>query len=128
EVFGARAMIYVKDEDGLYTADPKKDRAAKFIPRITVEELEALDLDDVVVERSVLTLMKQARHRRSIQVINGLKPGNLTRALEGEPVGTVITASAGGLGELAVPPSPGFAGEGPGVRGLLEEPSPPAPL
>src|ERR687893_328613 len=25
EVFGARSMIYVKDEDGLYTADPKKD-------------------------------------------------------------------------------------------------------
>ena len=26
EVFGARKMIYVKDEDGLYTADPKKTR------------------------------------------------------------------------------------------------------
>jgi molybdenum storage protein len=92
EVFGARSMIYVKDEDGLYTADPKKDPKAKFIPRITVEELEALDLDDVVVERSVLALMKNAQHRRSIQVINGLTPGTLTRALAGEPVGTIITA------------------------------------
>jgi molybdenum storage protein len=92
EVFGARSMIYVKDEDGLYTADPKKDPRAKFIPAITVEELEALDLDDVVVERSVLALMKNAQHRRSIQVINGLKAGNLTRALRGEPVGTIITA------------------------------------
>src|SRR5436305_11503686 len=44
EVLGARSMIYVKDEDGLYTADPKKDRNAKFIPRITVDELERLDL------------------------------------------------------------------------------------
>jgi molybdenum storage protein len=84
-------MIYVKDEEGLYTADPKKDRNAKFIPKITVEELEALDLNDVVVERSVLELMKNAKHRRSIQVINGLVPGNLTRALNGEHVGTVIT-------------------------------------
>jgi len=92
EVFGARSMIYVKDEDGLYTADPKKDPKAKFIPRITVEELEALDLDDVVVERSVLEVMKNAKHRRSIQIINGLVPGNLTRALNGEPVGTIITA------------------------------------
>jgi molybdenum storage protein len=92
EVFGARSMIYVKDEDGLFTADPKKDPTATFIPRITVEELEALDLADVVVERSVLALMKNAAHRRSIQVINGLKPGTLTRALAGEPVGTVITA------------------------------------
>jgi molybdenum storage protein len=92
EVFGTRSMIYVKDEDGLYTADPKKDPSARFIPRITVEELEALDLDDVVVERSVLTLMKHAKQRRSIQVINGLKKGNLTRALHGEAVGTIITA------------------------------------
>ena len=92
EVFGARSMIYVKDEDGLYTADPKKDPGAKFIPSISVEELEALDLDDVVVERSVLEMMKNAQHRRSIQVINGLVPGNLTRALNGEPVGTIITA------------------------------------
>ena len=92
EVLGTRSMIYVKDEEGLYTADPKKDRNAKFIPRITVEELDAMDLDDVVVERTVIQLMKNAKHRRSIQVINGLKKGNLTRALNGEPVGTVITS------------------------------------
>ncbi len=92
EVLGTRSMIYVKDEEGLYTADPKKDRNAKFIPKITLEELEALDLVDVVLERSVIQLMKNAKHRRSVQVINGLKKGNLTRALNGEPVGTVITA------------------------------------
>jgi molybdenum storage protein len=85
-------MIYVKDEDGLYTADPKKDRGAKLIPEITVSELEAMDLPDLVVERAVLELMKNAQHRRSIRVINGLVPGNLTRALEGEDVGTLITA------------------------------------
>lgn len=92
EVFGARSMIYVKDEDGLYTADPKKDPKAQFIPEITVDELLALDLADVVVEHSVLNQMKNAQHRRSIQIINGLKPGNLTRALNGEHVGTIITA------------------------------------
>jgi molybdenum storage protein len=92
EVFGTRSMIYVKDEEGLYTADPKKNRSARFIPQITVAELEALDLDDVVVERSVLQLMKNAKYRRSIQVINGLTKGNLTRALNGEPVGTIISA------------------------------------
>ena len=92
EVFGARSMIYVKDEDGLYTADPKKDPHATFIPQITVDELEALDLQDVVVEHSVLEMMKNAEQRRSIQIINGLVPGNLTRALNGEHVGTIITA------------------------------------
>ena len=92
EVFGTRSMIYVKDEDGLYTADPKKERGARLIPRISVAELRAMDLPDVVVERAVLDLMENAENRRSIQVINGLVPGNLTRALEGEEVGTVITA------------------------------------
>jgi molybdenum storage protein len=92
ETFGARSMIYIKDEDGLYTADPKKDRHAKFIPRISVSELLALELPDKVVEDSVLEMMVHARNRRSIQIINGLKPGNLTRALAGESVGTIITA------------------------------------
>src|SRR5260370_28692643 len=50
EVLGARSMIYIKDEEGLYTADPKKDRNARFITKITVEELERLDLVDVVLE------------------------------------------------------------------------------
>jgi len=94
EVFAAQSMIYVKDEDGLYTADPKKDRNAKFIPRITVAELQALDLQDVVVERAVLDLMQNAQNRKSIRIINGLVPGNLTRALDGEDVGTLITVDA----------------------------------
>src|ERR687893_2639797 len=54
EVFGARSMIFVKDEKGLYTADPKKEPGARFIPEATVDEIAAMDLDDVVVERSVL--------------------------------------------------------------------------
>src|SRR5947209_7824778 len=90
EVFGARRMIYVKDEDGLYTADPKKDPTATHIPRISVQELLARDLDDLVVERAVLELMLNARNIREIQFVNGLKPGQLTAALNGEPVGTVI--------------------------------------
>ena len=90
EVFGARKMIYVKDEDGLYTADPKKDRNATHIPRISVQELLKRDLNDLVVERAVLDLMLTARNIREIQFVNGLKPGQLSAALDGEPVGTII--------------------------------------
>lgn len=91
ETFGARSMIYIKDEDGLYTADPKKDRNARFIPHITLDELQALNLPDSVVEHSVLEFMRHAKSRRSIQIINGLIPGNLTRALNGEKTGTIIS-------------------------------------
>lgn len=90
EVFGARKMIYVKDEDGLYTADPKKHPSSKYLPRISVEELLELDLEDLIVERAVLEFMVRARNIREIQFINGLKPGQLTAALNGEPVGTII--------------------------------------
>jgi molybdenum storage protein len=90
EVFGARKMIYVKDEDGLYTADPKKDPTAGHIPRIGVQELLARDLDDLVVERAVLELMRNARHIKEIQFVNGLKPGQLSAALDGKPVGSII--------------------------------------
>src|SRR6476660_6875750 len=78
EVFGARKMIYVKDEDGLFTADPKKTHGADFIPRISVQELLRRDLNDLVVERAVLELMLNARHINEIQFVNGLKPGQLT--------------------------------------------------
>jgi molybdenum storage protein len=93
EVYGARSMTFVKDEDGLYTANPKTDADATFIPEITVDELLAMNLPDVVLERPLLDLMRNARHAKTVQVINGLKPGNIARALAGEHVGTLITAA-----------------------------------
>lgn len=95
EVFAARKMIFVKDEDGLYTADPKKDPKCEYIPRISVEELLARDLDDLIVERAVLDFLARARNIKEIQFVNGLKPGQLTAALNGEPVGTIIYRKGG---------------------------------
>ncbi|HLO88369.1 MAG TPA: hypothetical protein VK203_25655 [Nostocaceae cyanobacterium] len=92
DVFGAKSMIFIKDEEGLYTADPKKERNAKLIKNISVAELKAMDLQDLVIERSVLDLMENACNRRSVRVINGLEKGNLTRALNGEDIGTYIYA------------------------------------
>jgi molybdenum storage protein len=93
EQFGCKAMIYVKDEDGLYTANPKTAKDATFIPKISVDEIKARGLADSILEFAMLNLLKPARHVREVQVINGLVPGNLTRALAGEHVGTIITAS-----------------------------------
>ena len=39
----------------------------------------------------MLELLANSEQRTSIQIINGLKPGNLTRALNGEPIGTIIS-------------------------------------
>ncbi len=89
---GCKAMIYVKDENGLYTANPKTDKNATFIPKISVDEMKEKGLEDSILEFGVLDLLKQARNIKEVQVINGLVSGNLTRALEGEHVGTIITA------------------------------------
>lgn len=92
EQFGCKAMIFVKDEDGLYTANPKTSKDATFIPRISVAEVKERQLADAVLEFAMLDLLIAARHVREVQVVNGLVHGNLTRALAGEHVGTIITA------------------------------------
>lgn len=90
EVIGAKQCIFIKDVNGLYTDDPKKDPDATFIPKIGAQELLDSDQDDIVVERAVLECLVNARGITSVQIINGTVPGNIRRALKGEHVGTII--------------------------------------
>ena len=92
EFLGVKRAIFIKDEDGLYTDDPKKNPSATFIPRIGAQELTDRNLDDVVVERKVLEYMPRARWCKELQIVNGLKPGQVLAALKGEDVGTLISA------------------------------------
>lgn len=94
EVMGAQRCVLIKDEQGLYTADPKKDPTAKFIPEIEVNDLLALDLEDLAVERSMLEILKEARSLREVLIVNGLERGNITRSLNGEHAGTRIYVKA----------------------------------
>jgi molybdenum storage protein len=55
--------------------------------------MKAKGLHDSILEFPVLDLLKSSRHVRQVQIVNGLVPGNLTRALAGEHVGTIITAT-----------------------------------
>lgn len=90
DLIGAKNCLFIKDEDGLFTDDPKKNPDAVLIPKISAEELIAQDLPDLVIERSCLTILQDSEVVDSIQIFNGLKEGNLTRALNGEHVGTII--------------------------------------
>jgi molybdenum storage protein len=92
EFLGARRAIFIKDEEGLYTDDPKKNPAATHIARIGAAELTARDLPDVVVERRVVEYLPRARWCKELQIVNGLRPGQVLAALRGEDVGTLITA------------------------------------
>src|SRR5215471_6610824 len=54
EVFGARSMIFLKDVDGVFTADPKKDLAASLIPEITAQDLTRMRLATLPVPGELL--------------------------------------------------------------------------
>jgi molybdenum storage protein len=90
EVLGMQKLIFVKDEDGLYTHDPKKNRDAKLIRKISLDDLMKDMPEDLILDRQLFTAWKTARHVRRVQIINGTRPGELTRALAGQDVGTVI--------------------------------------
>ena len=91
EVLGTRHIIFVKDEDGLYDKDPKKHSNAKLISNITLSELMKNMPEELIIDRQLFVAWQRARHVHKVQIVNGLKPGQLTRALAGESVGTVIT-------------------------------------
>lgn len=90
EVIGAKSCIYVKDVDGLFTDNPKVSDDVEFIKEIGAGELIKRNLDDLVIERAVLDYLLRSVNLEKIRIINGLKPGNITKALNDEDVGTVI--------------------------------------
>jgi molybdenum storage protein len=90
DLIGARSCIFIKDEKGLYSDDPKKNPKAKFIARIGAKELMKRDQDDLIIERPCLEILQDSQVIGEIQIINGMEEGNITRALNGEHVGTVI--------------------------------------
>jgi molybdenum storage protein len=90
DLTGARSCIFIKDERGLYTGDPKKNPKEKFIAEIGAKTLMKKNLDDLIIERPCLEILQNSEVLERINIINGLEKGNISRALKGEPVGTVI--------------------------------------
>jgi molybdenum storage protein len=88
---GARRLTLVEDVDGLYTADPNHPGAAtpEFIPETSASEL-VTNPKTLPFDRTLLEVMAVAKHLEQIQIVNGLVPGNVLRALRGEHVGTII--------------------------------------
>lgn len=91
EVLGMKQLIFVKDEDGLYDRDPKKHADAKRYGKVTLEELIANPPKENILDEELYRTWAEAKNLKRIVICNGLVPGQLTRALDGEDVGTVIT-------------------------------------
>lgn len=93
EVLAMKQIIFVKDEDGLYTDDPKTNKHAKFIPSISLDELLSSPPSSNILDVALFRAWQHAKNTTSLQIVNGLKRGALTRALAGEHVGTIVTKS-----------------------------------
>ena len=93
DAYGAARAVYAKDVDGVFTSDPAVEGGTpEFISRVSVAELLGMNLATLPVDLMVLELMARAKHVREIQIVNGLVPGNIAKALRGEHVGTIIHA------------------------------------
>ena len=92
ECFGCKSLTLVKDVNGLYDRDPKHHTDAIFIPDIGVAELKTRRLETLPFERVLLDLLEDARLLRSFQIVNGRRPDQISAALEGEHVGTIVHA------------------------------------
>ena len=96
ENIGARSLIFLKDEKGLFDKDPKKvagtaHKDLKFFDRISAKELLERDLDDLIIERPILKLLQRAKCLKELQIIDALHhPEYILAALEGQNVGTTI--------------------------------------
>ena len=91
ETLGMKKVIYVKDENGLFDKDPKKHADAKHFRELTLSAVLKSPFAESSLDHQVFLTWARARHVEQIQIVNGLVPGTLTRALAGEAVGTVIT-------------------------------------
>ena len=90
ECFGCKRLTLVKNVDGLYDKDPASNPDANFIKKISVQELKERQLNSLPFEPILLDILPNGRLVKEFQIVNGTIPGNISAALNGEHVGTLI--------------------------------------
>ncbi len=84
----AEVLLMAKNGvEGIYTADPRTDPAAEFIPEITARE--ALQRDLKVMDANALALCMD--NHLPIHVFNMADDSNINRIISGDRVGTLVT-------------------------------------
>jgi uridylate kinase len=82
----ARVLMKATNVDGVFTADPKKDPKAKFLPTLSFQD--ALVQGYGVMDANAFGLCKE--NKLPIVVFNINQPGATARVLAGERVGTIV--------------------------------------
>jgi len=82
----ADAILKATRVEGIYSADPKKDPGAQFLPHVTYQQVLERRLG--VMDAASISLCRE--NRVPIRVFNLLVPGNIRRVVLGEPTGSTV--------------------------------------
>ena len=82
----AQAILKATNVDGIYSADPKKDPTAVFIPEVTYHDAMVRGLG--VMDANAFGLCKD--NKLPILVFNINTPGAVARVLQGERLGSIV--------------------------------------
>ena len=85
---GAECILKATNVDGVYSADPNKDKDAEFIGELSY--IEVLNRHLEVMDSTAISLCME--NDLPIIVFNLRKAGNILRVVTGEKVGTLVTA------------------------------------
>ena len=88
---GADAIIKATKVDGVYSADPKLDPAARRLERLTY--IDVLNRGLGVMDTTAISLCMD--NKLPIVVFDLMRAGNIKRIVLGEPVGSIVSSSAG---------------------------------
>ncbi len=85
---GADAMLMAKNVDHIYTDDPRKNPEARMLTSVKASEVLAMNLKAIDATATAFCLSNGL----PIRVFGLSEPEDILAAIEGEKVGTVITA------------------------------------
>lgn len=96
ERVNADLLVKGTDQEGVYDKDPRTNRDAVKLDRLTFDDLAKIFGGSVhqagihqVIDPEAIKVLK--RHRVKLIVVNGYKPENILAAVNGEKVGTTIS-------------------------------------
>ncbi len=84
---GASVLLKASKVDGIYDADPMTSADASKIERLSYMDFLSMGLR--VMDSTAITMCRE--HHIPIVVFDMTKPGNIQRAVAGEPIGTVVS-------------------------------------
>src|ERR671914_2305965 len=102
-LLAADRLILLTDTEGLYTADPRSDEAARLVEEVRdVEELDGYDiglssspLGSGGMRSKVVAAEMATAAGIPVAIASGVEPGEAARALAGEPTGTRFLPQSG---------------------------------